>query len=405
MLEAMWKANEGQVLADVAEIRSQGSKAATEAQRLAATAAAGEQGAVPADGNPDAQAAMAAQNEITQVRKKGRRGAVTNENPQLHKIEEALKEFKDLLAARTEPEAAWEAYRALMTAVKEKPPISNEELAAMLRNVSFFANTTEEFLAELIKALKQARFSAGEMLMYAGEIGREMYLITAGEVEILAGEDSRVVAELSVGAFFGEIALLKNSKRTASARTRTACNMCVLFKKDFTELVDKHPDMRAKIWEAAAEKSLRTSEALFNREVAKKVPLFAGCPEAFFRRLVDKMEPKMVAAGETVIQQGETGREMYILNEGTCEVSVKDMESGNVKVIAVIESGSFFGESALLRNEPRNASITTLSPVVLCRLDKVHFEEILNEFPQVRKKLVDFVNKTAKGGPAGKGKK
>lgn len=98
------------------------------------------------------------------------------------------------------------------------------------------------------------------------------------------------------------------------------------------------------------------------------------------------------------------GREMYILNEGSCEVSIKDNETGAVKVLAVIESGSFFGESALLRNEPRNASITTLSHVVLCRLDKVHFEEILNEFPNVRKKMIDYANKTSKLS-TGKGKK
>ncbi len=385
-LEALWKTTEASVRADIAEIRTNESNAGVAGPGGAA--GAGDDAKMSATGAPVGRA---------------RRGAVTNEAPgRFHKVEAALNNFLDHLGTREDPEAAWESYRTLMSVVKERPPIQPADLVAMLRKVTFFKDTTEEFLLELVKAFKQARFNAGEMLMYAGETGREMYLITNGEVEILAGDDSRVVAELTLGSFFGEIALLKNSKRTASARTKTACDMCILFKKDFQSLLQRFPDMRDKIWEAASEKVLKLEEAIFNRGVVSKVPLFAGTPEGFIRALVDGMHPRMFAADEVIIRQGDVGEEMFILNEGVCDVVV-DSGSGP-KAVAQIAAGNVFGETALVKNEARSASIIARTSVVACRLGKQDFDNILTSWPAIRKKFTELVLKNMKASSKAKGK-
>jgi CRP-like cAMP-binding protein len=90
--------------------------------------------------------------------------------------------------------------------------------------------------------------------------------------------------------------------------------------------------------------------------------------------LVDAFEMKSFAEGSTLIEQGSEGLEFFVLVSGSCEISVAGQ--GTVKTCVGGTPDCYFGELALLYNNPRAASVTTTSPVRVGVLDGVAFKHI-----------------------------
>ncbi|KAI8622655.1 cyclic nucleotide-binding-like protein, partial [Chytriomyces sp. MP71] len=74
-----------------------------------------------------------------------------------------------------------------------------------------------------------------------GEDGEEMFFIKSGKVEICSEDESIIFVTLSNGAFFGEIALFESCHRTATARAKGNCELCILTKEDFNFLLTVYP--------------------------------------------------------------------------------------------------------------------------------------------------------------------
>ena len=87
------------------------------------------------------------------------------------------------------------------------------------------------------------------MIFDEGDEGQAIYIVAAGEVLICRqGQgDAGRVAQLGPGTFFGELALLDNSPRSAQARAATACQLIVFFRDDFVGLLDTHARIASKI--------------------------------------------------------------------------------------------------------------------------------------------------------------
>jgi CRP-like cAMP-binding protein len=99
-------------------------------------------------------------------------------------------------------------------------------------------------------ALKPFVYQPGEVIIRKGEMGRALYIISRGEVEVLddAGE---VVATLGEGAYFGEISLLLSEPRTATVRASQYCDLYQLDKSDFTRVLRDRPQFLKSITETA----------------------------------------------------------------------------------------------------------------------------------------------------------
>ena len=79
-----------------------------------------------------------------------------------------------------------------------------------------------------------------------------------------------------------------------------------------------------------------------------------------------------------LIKEGDTGREFFVLIDGTAEVA----RAG--KKVASIGPGDFFGEIALISKTPRNATITTTSPVRALVITDRAFRQLLDHSPQIQ---------------------
>jgi putative ABC transport system ATP-binding protein len=93
--------------------------------------------------------------------------------------------------------------------------------------------------------------------------------------------------------------------------------------------------------------------------------------------IADKMTEESFSAGSVIIRQGEPGDKFYMIRSGVVEVT-RRLSDGSLHQDEIVEGG-FFGEVALLRNEPRNATIVARTPVDLYVLEKKDFEATLKK--------------------------
>jgi CRP-like cAMP-binding protein len=124
---------------------------------------------------------------------------------------------------------------------------STEEV---LSKVPAFADLTARELKEVAAIVHKRQYRTGEPVFYQGDPGLGMYIIQDGEVSIaISGKDgeARELAVLSEGDFFGELALLDESPRSADAVCKTDCFLIGFFRPDLFELIEKHSTLGNKI--------------------------------------------------------------------------------------------------------------------------------------------------------------
>ncbi len=126
--------------------------------------------------------------------------------------------------------------------------------------------------------------------------------------------------------------------------------------------------------------SLRTDVSLFlKRDIIENVPLFQGASDEFIREIALQMTPVIFTPGDFIYKAGELGRDMYFITQGTVEVLSKD----GAVVYATLTDGDFFGEIALVLQQPRSASVRAVSYCDLYRLDKEMFDRVLAHYPNI----------------------
>ncbi len=120
----------------------------------------------------------------------------------------------------------------------------------VLSKVPAFSNLTQRELKEVAAIVHKREYRTGEPVFYQGDPGLGMYIIQDGEVSIaILGKDSeeRELALLGDGDFFGELALLDESTRSANAVCKSDCTLIGFFRPDLFELIKKNNALGIKI--------------------------------------------------------------------------------------------------------------------------------------------------------------
>ena len=112
-------------------------------------------------------------------------------------------------------------------------------------------------------------------------------------------------------------------------------------------------------------------------DLIKRVPLFSSASKHELEEIASIADEIDLPAERTVISEGDAGREFFVLIDGTADVE----RAG--KKVASIGPGDFFGEIALIAKTPRNATITTTSPVRALVITDRAFRQLLDHSPQI----------------------
>jgi CRP-like cAMP-binding protein len=113
----------------------------------------------------------------------------------------------------------------------------------IVRKVPYFRDADRSFIALLVEYFHPLWYGPGMFVVREGDVGSEMFFMAKGHVEVL-GKNGEVLSELKEGSFFGEIALLMESKRTASIRTKTFCSIYTLSKADLDKSLALFPEQK-----------------------------------------------------------------------------------------------------------------------------------------------------------------
>lgn len=106
-----------------------------------------------------------------------------------------------------------------------------------------------------------------------------------------------------------------------------------------------------------------------------------GAEETLFQRF-----GKEFAKGTVLFQEGEPGKDMFVLQSGKISISkkVRDVE----KILAVLGPGEFFGEMAIISNKPRNATATVMEDAKLLVIDPKTFEAMIRGNAEIAVRMI-----------------
>jgi small-conductance mechanosensitive channel/CRP-like cAMP-binding protein len=145
----------------------------------------------------------------------------------------------------------------------ESAPVEHDETASHLARVKaiakidFLEGLPERAIDTLAADSHIELYAAGEYVVRQGETGEELYLCLSGELQVLHQPDNgelREVAQLGAGGLFGEIAQLTGEARNASVRATTPCELLVLRKPAFVQVLKETPALAELISERLAQR-------------------------------------------------------------------------------------------------------------------------------------------------------
>jgi len=128
---------------------------------------------------------------------------------------------------------------------KKKKKITG--IRELLRGIPLFETLSDRELSVVERILHERAYAPEEMIFREGEPGVAMYIIGNGSVSITVGSDAKVLAELHEGEFFGELALLDDSPRSASALAKEESKIFAFSQPDLFAMIQRNPKLGIKI--------------------------------------------------------------------------------------------------------------------------------------------------------------
>nr|XP_021135482.1 cyclic nucleotide-gated cation channel beta-1 [Columba livia] len=132
----------------------------------------------------------------------------------------------------------------------------------IVSKVALFQGCDRQMIFDMLKRLRSVVYLPNDYVCKKGEIGREMYIIQAGQVQVLGGPDGKtVLVTLKAGSVFGEISLLAaggGNRRTANVVAHGFANLFILDKKDLNEILVHYPESQ-KLLRKKAKKMLQSN--------------------------------------------------------------------------------------------------------------------------------------------------
>ena len=127
----------------------------------------------------------------------------------------------------------------------------------LLENVPLIKMMGDGVIHSLCQRLRQETCMRGEYVVLEGDMGHEMFFIREGIVQIVT-KNAGVVATKASGEFFGEIALMQNTVRTASVRALTYCELMVLEREKLKEITKYYGEVDHILKECALQRKKET---------------------------------------------------------------------------------------------------------------------------------------------------
>ena len=281
-------------------------------------------------------------------------------------------------------------------------------LSTLKKNPIFckFENCTPNELDQVVGAFEPHEVAKGVNLITQGESGDFFYIIESGTFKILINlpdGSQKQVAIFKPGQGVGELALIQDAPRAATVQAATNarvwrlkrenCDIVTFLRKKRNELCIRYMGSIRISKEAQA--SLLGGDASAASADLKDCTLKDLISESAIDGLVAQLTQEVFEPGVCIMQQGQRGDELFIIEEGTVDIMIanaEELKTGQLgKKVADIKAGTVFGEKALLGGDRRNASCVANNRIKAFRLAREDFEKALGS-------LAELLRTKAEGG-------
>ena len=272
--------------------------------------------------------------------------------------------------------------------VFEKTAEQKERIIERLSRAFMFSALDEKERDIVVNSMEERKMGPGEMVIEQGADGAELFVVDTGTADCFkkfgqATEDT-FLKTYQPGEAFGELALLYNAPRAATIKTTSDCIFWVLDRECFNHIVK----------DSSAKKRERYEKFLTEVHLLDEMDPYERS------KLADAFVSESFKAGQNVITEGDKGDKFYFLEEGEA-IATKALNPGEDPVeVDRYASGSYFGELALLNDEPRAANIVAVSDITVVSIDRDAFTRLLGPLQEIlgrnSKKYEEVLNKLRK---------
>ncbi len=237
------------------------------------------------------------------------------------------------------------------------------EAAELIDALPAFEDLPADILSDLAGRVRLISVRIGQPVFRQGDRSNAFYVVREGLVDIEVEDpetgDTEVINVMRRGEPFGELGLLQSAPRTATARADGEVELFEIDKGTFDRLL------------ADAIEAPEFGLTLQAMAELRELPAFAQLSSEAISDLLEHGSWVSAAPGDVLITQGDEGDAFYAIRSGRVDVSRDGV------FIDSLSAGDHFGETALLTDRPRNATVTAHTPVRVFRLSRAGFDAII----------------------------
>ena len=247
-----------------------------------------------------------------------------------------------------------------------------------LPEIPLFSDLAPADFRRLIDRSRHVALRAGEFALREGERADAFYVVVRGGLEVVRDGDGNGppvrLARLREGAFFGEMALLAGTPRTASVWAAEESELLEFPAGVLRDLVRQHPSVADALRKFYRQRLLANAMAT--------APIFRPLDAAGRAAIISRFRTRDMAPGEALVAQGQPTEGLFLVLHGSLDV-VRTEASGE-RHLATLREGELFGEQSLLHGGDAGATCRARSRGVVLRLPREEFGPLLDAHPAVR---------------------
>jgi CRP/FNR family transcriptional regulator, cyclic AMP receptor protein len=130
--------------------------------------------------------------------------------------------------------------------------LRRNEKVELIKKVPLFAGCSKGELEQIAHIADEIDLNEGKEMTRQGSRGREFFVLLEGEADVT--KDGQSINKLGAGDFFGEIALVADSPRTATVTATSPVRTLVITDRSFRRLLEEQPEIQNKVLQALAER-------------------------------------------------------------------------------------------------------------------------------------------------------
>jgi len=261
---------------------------------------------------------------------------------------------------------------------ENRAAVSEAGLAA-LRSTPLFAEISPAALEQLLQRIRLIELAPGEVLFHRGDVAVSMFVIAEGELTVEGS--MRQLETLGPGTFLGEIALITDLPRSATARARTNTQLLEIDRDLLRTTAAESPEVVTVL--------LRFVRGQLVDRMTRTSDLFRGFTDAQRMTLAAEFDLVEIERDTLIVTQGDRIDGLYLMIAGQAQVSRDGAPFGQ------LAPGDVFGQASLLGSLVSPANVVATCRVLALRLPSFAFPQVIMTHPQVLAYLADLADRSA----------